>query len=200
MTRLQTLAFTVTTILTTFAGTNVATAQYENVRSGMLLGIYASPQYGGLGVQGFIPGYTAQSVLQRGDVLMRATADGVNVYPIRSLHDMENMKSSIGSNRDTSLEVYRPGVGLTYCWVTFTPIYGPATAASPSGTVQSKAVFKSEAVKPGARSLFNKGTSQPGLGLPPATGPKPGFGGTPYPNPGHRPNGSKSAAGLFGRN
>ena len=199
MTRLQTLALTLTTIMTTLAGTNVASAQYENVRSGMLLGIYASPQYGGLGVQGFIPGYSAQTVLQHGDVLMRATADGNTMYPIRSLYDMENMKSAIGANRDTALEVYRPGVGMTYCWVTFTPLFAPATANAPA-QMRSKAVFKSEAVKPGARSLFNKGTNNAGIGFPKKQPSGPGVGGAPYPNNTTRPNGDKSAAGLFGRN
>lgn len=198
MTRLQQLTLTIAAIATSLIGVNDASAQYQNVKSGMLLGIYASPSMGGLGVHGFIPGYTAQSVLRQGDVLMRATADGVSMYPIRSLHDMETMKSSIGANRDTALEVYRPGVGLTYCWVTFTPLYGPATAASPNGTVQSKATFKSEAAKPGARSLFNKRNSNkpsPGVGRP-ITNPYLENGGQPSP----RLNGNRDAAGLFGRN
>lgn len=196
MTRLQTLALTITSIVTTLAGTNVASAQYENVRSGMLLGIYASPQYGGLGVRGFIPGYSAQTVLQQGDTLMRATTDGVTMYPIRSLYDMENMKSAVGANVDTALEVYRPGVGMEYVWVTFTPVFAPATAASPA-RMQSKAVFKSEAVKPGARSLFNKNKT---TFKPRISHQGPGVGGAGLPSNNNRPNRNKSAAGLFGRN
>lgn len=195
MSRLQNITLAITTIATTIAGSNVATAQYDNVSSGMLLGIYAAPRYGGLGVQGFIPGYSAQTVLQQGDVLMRATADGATMFPIRSLYDMENMKSSIGANRDTALEVYRPGVGMTYCWVTFTPIYGPA-AATVNGQPKMKAQFKSEAVKPGARSMFNKSPQRPRIGHY-----GPGSISTPSPKQRvTRPNGSKSAAGLFGRN
>jgi hypothetical protein len=181
-------AVTACAILTTLSFGNAARAQFDNVTSGMLLGIYASPAQGGLCVRGFIPGYSAETVLRHGDVLMRGTSDGATFYPIRSLRDMETMKSSIGPNVETALEIYRPSEGYVYAMVTFTPLYGPAAAAG--GQQQVKAVFQSEQQKPRARQLFQQ--SRGGK-----SGPQPGQG-LPQPGP-RRSGGSSRAAALFGR-
>lgn len=153
------IAFTLVLI----ASVTVARAgDFSNVRSGMLLGVYASPSKGGMQVQNTIPGYSAQGRLFSGDVLMRATTDGWQVYNLRSTYEMETAKMAIGPNREAALEIWRPGVGMIYAWVEFTPIAAPAAAYTVNGqrmqrsTGQSKAKFRMESEKPGARQLFQR--------------------------------------------
>lgn len=183
--------FALTAVL---AVTAAAPALAQQTRSGLLLGIYAQSQNGGLAVHGFIPGYSAETVLRQNDVLMRATADGLTILPTRTLFEMENVKEFFGPGRDVALEVYRPGVGYEYCWVTFTSTAGPAL------TTRSAATFKSGAAKPGARGLFNKAKAmpRPGHNVRPAPilpAPKP-----PHGVPHHSGGSGRDAAGLFGRN
>lgn len=142
---------------------------FSNVKSGLLLGIYASPGYGGMRVTSTIPGYSAEGRLQHGDVLLRATVDGLTMYRLRTTYEMENTKMAIGPNREAALEIWRPGIGMIYAWVEFTPINGPAMM-SPFGGVAAdvapgpaKAQFRMESEKGGARQMFQKqsGTVQP---------------------------------------
>lgn len=142
-----------------------ANAQYRNVSSGMLLGVYCQPSSNGMKVSSTIPGYTAQGRLFPGDILKRATIDGYTIYNLRSHYEMEKTKTAIGANREAAMEIYRPGQGVIYVWVQFTPLYGPA-ATSSTGQKQFGAQFKTEREKPGARAMFQKsrsgGISQPG--------------------------------------
>ncbi|MEQ9407865.1 MAG: hypothetical protein RIK87_09055 [Fuerstiella sp.] len=153
---------------------------FSNVTSGMLLGIYSEPCSGGMRVNSLIPGYTAEGRLYPGDILKRATVDGLTIHRTRSHYEMENTKRAIGPNRDAALEIYRPGQGLVYVWVQFTPLYGPAAA----GTKAFGARYKTEAEKPGARALFQNGRSGGG---------NPFSGGSPGRNSGG------GAARLFGK-
>ena len=159
-----------------------AQADFSNVSSGMLLGIYSQPCSGGMKVTSLIPGYSAEGRIFPGDIIKRAavpSGNGAVTYLLRSHYEMEKAKTAIGPNRDAALEIYRPGVGLTYVWVQFTPLYGPA-AASAGGT--HKAQFKTEREKPGARNLFRSNSGN--IGFPGASGSQRGSGG---------------AARLFGR-
>lgn len=175
--------------------TQIAGAQdFSNVKSGLLLGIYAVPSQGGMRVTGIIPGYSAQGRLFPGDVLLRTTIDGVTMYRLRTHYEMENAKIAIGANQQAAVEFWRPNVGLMYAWVEFTPIYGPASA--PQGQAYSienpaKAEFKLESEKPGARELFQKGA--PGA-VPPA-----GVPGQPQPIPQPVPPGGGNPGDLFNK-
>lgn len=180
---MKTLMTALTLVLATSAA---AHAQYENVRSGMLLGVYATPANGGMRVTSTIPGYSAQGRLFPGDVLMRATVDGWTMYNLRSHWEMENAKMAIGANRDAAIEVWRPGHGYIYFTVQFTPLNAPAAHGPAQARSQKTygAQFRTEREKPGARALFQKhGSSR-----------KPGQPGTSGSN---RP--SNSAARLFGK-
>jgi hypothetical protein len=138
----------------------VEAQNYDNVSSGMLLGIYAHSCGHGLQVTSTIPGYTAEGRLFKGDVLKRATVDGEVIYDLRSLYEMENAKMAIGPNREAAIEFYRPGEGMMYAWVQFSPLYGPA-AVSTAGVKQYKAQFKLESEKPGARKMFQRASTAP---------------------------------------
>lgn len=166
---------------------------FSNVKSGLLLGIYAAPNAGGMQVTGIIPGYSAEGRLQEGDILRRTTLDGTTIYRLRSTYEMENAKSAIGPNRTAAVEIERPGVGLIYAWVEFTPIVTPAySAAAP---VQSKAMFQLESERPGAKAMFDRNT---GSNIdPPVTGfHEPPF--QPKPQP-FVAGSDKSAENLFNR-
>lgn len=156
------LALTLAAVLMAQAiASQVALAQdFSNVRSGMLLGIYTSPGYGGMQVSSLIPGYSAEGRLYPGDVLLRVAVDQNQVYRVRSLYEMENAKSSIGPNREAALEIWRPNQGVIYAWVEFTPLYGPSAAATAAygATAPAQksyaAQFRMESEKSGARALF----------------------------------------------
>jgi hypothetical protein len=176
---------------------HVALAQdFSNVRSGMLLGIYTSPGYGGMRVSSLIPGYSAEGRLYPGDVLLRVAVDQNQVYRVRSLYEMENAKMMIGPNREAALEIWRPNQGVIYAWVEFTPLYGPAAAATaaygaaptygsaPAPAQRSYAAqFRMESEKSGARALFQ---GKPSGGYPSQGGNAGGFPGKPatpkFPN------------------
>lgn len=168
-------------------------ADFSNVRSGLLLGIYATPSHGGMRVSDTIPGYSAHGRLYPGDILMRAAIEDGPVYSLRTHYEMENAKIAIGSGREAGVEIWRPGYGMIYAWVEFTPIYGPAAAYSVSGgqktQPRSKALFKMESEKPGARHLFQNSSSS---GFRSSSRPTPQTG-TPRQSP------SRSAASLFDR-
>jgi hypothetical protein len=169
---------------------------FGHVKSGLLLGIYASPEQGGMKVQQVIPGYSAQGRLFPGDVLMRATIDGAMIYSLRSLYEMENAKTAIGANQQAAVEIYRPGSGYLYAWVEFTPITSPTAAYS----TQSKAMFRMESEQTGARDMFrsNQGPADRSVELP-----RPGFNSQndhPQPLPFVPETSSgRSAANLFGK-
>lgn len=181
-----------TTVLTCSLMTTLASAQdFSNVKSGLLLGIYAIPSQGGMRVTGIIPGYSAQGRLFPGDVLLRTTIDGLTMYRLRTHYEMENAKMAIGANQQAAVEFWRPSVGLMYAWVEFTPIYGPAAAPGQAYSIENpaKAEFKLESEKPGAREMFQKGgpggAVTPGLPGAPSPGPQPGPG--PAVPPGGNP-------------
>lgn len=178
----------IATLAIVFTG-SFAQAQYDNVSSGLLLGVYCQPCSNGMKVNSTIPGYTAEGRLFPGDILKRATIDGYNIYNLRSHYEMERTKTTIGANREAAMEIYRPGQGMIYVWVQFTPLYGPA-ATSATGQKQYGAQFKTEREKPGARAMFQKSSSgNVGGGV---------RGGTPV-NPPRNNNNSGGAAKLFGR-
>jgi hypothetical protein len=174
--------------------------------SGTLLGVYAFPTWHGLRVTGTIPGYSAHGRLCSGDVLKRVTADGIHIYPTRNLWQLEHAKQQIGPYQWASLEVWRPGVGVTYFWVEFQPVGGMAACQlKGSAHKQMKARIMTEREKPGAAALFQQRGKQPGGGPvspnPPGLtnpgfpGPYPGFpgpgpgngGGQPFPPLGNNP-------------
>ena len=134
------LALTLATVLfAQLTVSQVAVAQdFSNVRSGMLLGIYTTPGYGGMQVSSLIPGYSAEGRLFPRDVLPRVAVDQNQVYRVRSLYEMENAKMMIGPNREAALEIWRPNQGVIYAWVEFTPLYGPAAAALLTFAVESR--------------------------------------------------------------
>ncbi len=191
----ETMKTVITTIALAFTTIAAQAQDYSNVTSGMLLGIYSTPSQGGMRVQSLIPGYSAQGRLFPGDILMRATVDGSMIYNMRSHYEMENTKRAIGANRDAAIEIYRPGYGLQYVWVQFTPLYSPAAAGmarSSSGTRSYGAQFKTEREKPGARALFQRSGSrgsstinQPQIRVPQQRTPQ--------------RSGGNGAAQLFGR-
>ena len=167
---------------------------FGNVSSGMLLGIYAHACGHGLQVTSTIPGYSAEGRLFEGDVLKRATVDGQVIYDLRSLYEMENAKMAIGANREAAIEFYRPDVGLMYAWVQFTPLNGPAVAAT-NGVKQYKAQFKLESEKPGARRMFQRGATAPRSKTSVEEVPVR----KPRPKSTTSPRDSGGAASLFGR-
>ncbi|MEZ6130318.1 MAG: hypothetical protein R3C59_16665 [Planctomycetaceae bacterium] len=184
--------FLTLTALAAITAQTVNAQDFSNVRSGLLLGVYASPGNGGMRVSGLIPGYSAQGRLFPGDVLMRAAVDEYHVYSLRSQYEMENAKIAIGPNREAGVEIWRPGVGLIYAWVEFTPISGPTAAYTVSGSQPQKAraQFRMESEKPGARRLFQKSASDGNF-----SGRHPSL---PTPvTPGH--SSTRSASKLFGR-
>lgn len=136
-------------------------------RSGMLLGVYAFPNWRGLRVVSTIPGYSAHGRLFSGDVLLRVTADGITVYPTRNHWEIEWAKDRIGPYRPAALEVYRPGIGLVYFWVEFRPI-GGAVEYRMGEPARMEARILSETERPGARALFDReaGPTEP-LPMPP---------------------------------
>ena len=140
----------------------VSTAVASTPSSGMLLGVYAFPNYLGLRVTGTISGYSAEGRIFRNDVLLRVTADGQNVYPTRNHHEIEFAKDQIGPFQQAALEVYRPGVGNVYLWVEFRPVgLDPAAyalrSADPQQPIQMEARILTEREKPGASRLFRRG-------------------------------------------
>ncbi|MCA9029365.1 MAG: hypothetical protein KDA66_01075 [Planctomycetaceae bacterium] len=157
------LTSSIVTLAVLVTAATVNGQDFSNVKSGLLVGVYASPGSGGMRVSDTIPGYSAEGRLFPGDVLLRTTVDGFDVYRLRSHYEMENAKIAIGPNREAAMEIWRPGVGLIYAWVEFTPI------ASPTGTygaqVPCKAQFRMESEKPGARRMFDRGNT--GGGRPP---------------------------------
>lgn len=180
----------VTTLAIVFAASFAQAQDFSNVTSGMLLGIYSTPSNGGMRVQSLIPGYSAQGRLFPGDILMRATVDGTNIFHTRSHYEMENTKRSIGANRDAAIEIYRPNQGYIYVWVQFTPLSGPTAASTMARSTNASktygAQFKTESEKPGARAMFQRSGS-------PST--------SPVQSRVQIPNGTSSngAAKLFGR-
>lgn len=190
-----TLAIAILTSATSMA------QDFSNVRSGLLLGVYANASYDGMRVTGTIPGYSAVGRLYAGDVLVRATTDGVTVYDLKSHWAMENAKSAIGPNRPAAIEIFRPGQGYLYAWVEFSPLSGPAMTYSMQGgrssapAAKGKAIFKMESEKSGARQLFSRSPRTSGrisTPTPPRTTQRPP---ATRPQPIH---GDRSAAKLFG--
>lgn len=162
--------------LALMVGLAMTSLAQANPSSGLLLGIYAYPNQYGLSVTGTIPGYSARGRLFPGDVLKRVTTDGFNIYPTRSHHQFELAKNMIGPYQTASLEVFRPGVGMVYLWVTFTPVGGGIQAYSngvgiPNSGIQMRAEILTEKEKPGAAKMFHHSANKP----------------TPFPNSIPRP-------------
>lgn len=169
---------TTTSLLAIAVVLSSVTASFAAPPSGMLLGIYAFPNFRGLRVLDTMPEYSAHGKLFRGDVVTRVTADGVNVYRTRSFQQFEFAKDQIGPNTPAALEVLRPGRGYIYLWVEFIPVGGQAAAA----TVRARVMTEKE--KPGASKLFNRSSNK----LPSENRPQ---------SP--RPQNRNRAANLFGR-
>lgn len=163
---------------------------FSNVKSGLLLGVYANPGNGGMRVSDTIPGYSAEGRLFPGDVLLRTTVDGVSVYRLRSHYETENAKIAIGPNREAAVELWRPGVGLIYAWVEFTPIGGPAAMYHSQAPCAAR--FKMESEKPGAKAMFQR-SNMKGIHLPHAPAPK------SMTMPHESVPGNHNPAALFGR-
>jgi hypothetical protein len=115
--------------------------------SGMLLGVYAFENYRGLRITGTIDGYTAHGRLRANDVLLRVS-DGTSIHSVKTHAEIERAKDEIGPYRQAVLEYHRPRRGVQYVWVTFLPVDGDARA-------HSRAEFKTEEEKPGAREFFH---------------------------------------------
>jgi len=180
MTRL----FQITILSTVLSMASVANAAPS---SGMLLGVYAFSNWQGLRITGTIPGYSAHGKLYKNDVLRRVTADGVNIYDVKNHWQIEYAKDQIGPYQLASLEVFRPGQGLTYFWVEFRPVGGVAAKSYNGAPVKMKARILTEQERPGARELFNRKNSA-----------------LPLPSPNKRPSiptvpNSGNPASLFGR-
>ena len=166
----------------------------SNVKSGLHLGVYATPAGGGMEVTRLMPGYSAEGRLLPGDILMRATTDGLIIHQLSSTDELEIAKQAIGANRPAAVEILRPGQGLIYAWIKFTAIAAPAPARS----IQNKAMFRIESEKPIAREMFGSSVSgdQKSVELL-----KPGFSEREVPSdsvPFTEPS-SESAANLFRR-
>lgn len=95
--------------------------------SRLLLGAWLTDVEGNLQVSETLPGSPAAQTLQPGDVLCRITATGRS-RTLRTLHQFEYAKREIGPNRQSVLDVYRPGVGMIPMHVTF--------AAAPGGLAE----------------------------------------------------------------
>jgi len=178
-------AFSISAILVgaVLLGGSLPTAE-ANPPSGLLLGIYAYENWQGLRVTSTMQGYSADGRLFGGDVLLRATTDGFNIYNIGTHWGIENAKDNIGPYTPAAIEFWRPGVGLQYAWVEFMPVGGGVQAYAKK---QMKAEFKLESEKPGAKALFQKGKlggfgGLGGLGINLGKGPN-GNGGVVYPFP-----------------
>ncbi len=136
--------------------------------SGMLLGIYAFPNAQGLRVTGTMPEYSAHGKLFRNDVLVRVTADGVDIYSTQSFQQFEYAKDRIGPNMPAALEVFRPGQGYIYLWVEFIPVGGQIGVAA---AMQARVMTEQQ--KPGAAQLFKRSrnsASPPSSSQPPRRG------------------------------
>ena len=163
--------------------------------SGLLLGIYAYPNWRGLVVNRTIPGYSAEGRLWRRDVLLRVS-DGNQMFPIKNHWQIEYAKDQIGPNQQAALEIFRPGYGIEYLWVEFLPVSGgPVEARSRDGSnsqpkMQMKARIMTEQEKPGAAALFDQARSNNPQGNRERTVP----GDTPPPK---KP--TDNPAELFGR-
>lgn len=142
------------TLFVGLLGSGLQAQDFSNVKSGLLIGVYAAPGNGGMRVTDTIPGYSAEGRLYPGDVLLRTTTDGNTVFRLRSTYEMENAKIAIGPNQTAAVELWRPGVGLIYAWVEFTPIAGPAAVYG--APAPCKAEFRMESERPGARQLFER--------------------------------------------
>jgi len=196
----------------------VTSAAQATPPSGMLLGIYAFPNWEGLRVTGMIPGYSADGRIFPNDLLLRVTADGVTFYETKNLWQIENAKDQIGPFRPAALEIFRPGHGLTYLWVEFQPVGGPVAYSQQGGPVRMQAKIMTETERPGARALFQGGRQQavPNTGadawgrqkrasnkgryqyLTPYAGPSPRGPQHPTPNMGTDPQGHQHSTPNMG--
>lgn len=98
-------------------------------RSGLLLGItYTKSQARGLYVQRTLPGYSADGLLRRGDVLLRIADEDYRIYDINSGTALENAKIAIGQTKQAEVEVRRRysngSTDVLHFRVTFQPIEG----------------------------------------------------------------------------
>ncbi len=178
-------------LLATLSMTTAAVAQTP---SGLMLGIYAQSSVSGLRVNGTIPGYTAEGRLQRGDRLQRVTADGISIYPTRSIGQMEIAKDRIGPNRLAEIEVFRPGVGLMSVWVEFVPL------GVPTATATHQARIYTQQERPNARSFFRPQHGQPRPELtPPGVRPAPPSRPLPPARPGLPGGPDQERRSFFGR-
>ena len=211
------LALTIAALAVTLAGSAAQAAP----TSGMLLGIYAFPNWQGLRVTGTIPGYSANGRLFRDDVLVRVAADDGRVFETQTRWQLEYAKDQIGPYRPAALEVNRPGIGMIYLWVEFQPIGGAAQQYqhdqfSPSAAASSTRSFAADSApaaaprkmeakifteqeRPGARALFNGG-ARPQASSQPAPQATAEPAASVAPQPPTRVNRLPgNAASLFGR-
>jgi hypothetical protein len=95
----------------------------------LLLGAWLSDSEGRLQVASTVPGSPASQTLQPGDVLCRISVAGGPTRTVRTLNQFEYAKRQIGPNRQSVLEIYRPGVGMVPMNVTFETAGGLANVA-----------------------------------------------------------------------
>lgn len=181
MTRLA-LSLVALLAFATSTATNATAQDFGNVKSGLLLGIYTSPSQGGMRVNDLIPGYSAEQVLQPGDLLLRVAVSENEVYRLRSRYELENAKMAIGADRQAAVEIWRPQVGLIYAFVEFTPIYGPAAAAAMAAPSGSKAAMFKLDISGQARGMFKQQNNSNNNN---GTFPRPS---QPQPQPKQNPN------------
>lgn len=118
LTHARTLALAIATF-TSLAG--IASTANAQTYSGLMLGIECYETYRGLRVIRTLPGFPADGLLQRGDVVT-GIADGRRVYSTQNIDEIEYAKDRIGPNREAAVRVMRPNVGTVYFFVEFTPI------------------------------------------------------------------------------
>ena len=137
------LALAIGVIIAAASAGNVATAQTPP--SGLMLGVNVHPVFGGLRVQYTLPGYSASGLFLPGDVFTRGS-DGLSIFPLATMSDIEHYKGRVGPGRVGIIEFFRPNVGTLYYWVSFTPVGGT--------NAYHAAEFTSETTKPGAKAAF----------------------------------------------
>ena len=132
--------------------------------SGMLLGVRVTePQGPGLYVQSTIPGYSADGILRRGDIVLRAT-DGNQIYRTDTLRQIEFAKTRIGAMVPAEVEVSRligNGRRIEYFRVTFQPVGGVVRSTTATGEVRTRSVGTPPGSKKGDYTAeFEKSTGQ----------------------------------------
>lgn len=84
----------------------------------LLLGVYLTDVEAGLQVERTVAGSPASNALREGDIIRRISAMGQPVRILNTINQLEYAKQAIGPDRQAVLEVYRPGEGTQFIFVT----------------------------------------------------------------------------------